>query len=109
MVVVPYPGAGNINPALQIAELLHRHGAYVTFVNKQDYGRGVSVSLRATGAAPLKRLVSFAPGVAGELGVPSVAFWGGSAASLMAHMSIRELKGTTQILHNSITKHEIGI
>ncbi|KAJ1278984.1 hypothetical protein BS78_04G120200 [Paspalum vaginatum] len=35
VVVLPYPEAGNINPALQIAKLLHRHGAYVTFVNTE--------------------------------------------------------------------------
>ncbi|CAL4888505.1 unnamed protein product [Urochloa decumbens] len=35
VVVVPYPGAGNINTALQLAKLLHRHGAYVTFVNTE--------------------------------------------------------------------------
>ena len=37
--VVPYPGAGNINPALQVAKLLHRHGAYVTFVNTEHNHR----------------------------------------------------------------------
>ncbi|TVU32567.1 hypothetical protein EJB05_24300, partial [Eragrostis curvula] len=150
VVVVPYPGAGNINPALQIAKLLHGQGAYVTFVNtehnhrrvqagavrgrrddgfrfeaipdglseadrgKQDYGRSLSVSLTTRGAAPLKGLIerlnrepgvppvtcvlptalmSFALGVARELGVPTtMAFWGGSAASLMAHMRILELE-----------------
>ncbi|WVZ76882.1 hypothetical protein U9M48_024804 [Paspalum notatum var. saurae] len=35
VVVLPYAEAGNINPALQIAKLLHRHGAYVTFVNTE--------------------------------------------------------------------------
>ncbi|TVU32577.1 hypothetical protein EJB05_24311, partial [Eragrostis curvula] len=34
-VVVPYPYSGNINPALQLAQLLHRHGVYVTFVNTE--------------------------------------------------------------------------
>ncbi|CAM0909507.1 unnamed protein product [Alopecurus aequalis] len=34
-VVVPYPGSGNINPALQLAKLLHRHGVYITFVNTE--------------------------------------------------------------------------
>lgn len=33
--VVPYPGSGNINPALQLAKLLHHHGAYVTFVSTE--------------------------------------------------------------------------
>ncbi|CAL4969994.1 unnamed protein product [Urochloa decumbens] len=34
-VVVPYPGAGNINPALQLAKLLHRRGVFITFVNTE--------------------------------------------------------------------------
>ncbi|CAN6325279.1 unnamed protein product [Urochloa humidicola] len=32
VVVVPYPGSGNINPALQLANLLRRHGVFITFV-----------------------------------------------------------------------------
>ncbi|KAL6661828.1 hypothetical protein ACP70R_001212 [Stipagrostis hirtigluma subsp. patula] len=39
VVVVPYPFSGNINPALQVAKLLHRHGAYVTFVNTEHNHR----------------------------------------------------------------------
>jgi len=31
-VVVPYPGSGHINPALQLSKLLHRHGVFITFV-----------------------------------------------------------------------------
>ncbi|KAF8713007.1 hypothetical protein HU200_028797 [Digitaria exilis] len=31
-VVVPYPGSGNINPALQLSKLLRRHGVFITFV-----------------------------------------------------------------------------
>ncbi|PAN05256.1 hypothetical protein PAHAL_1G125400 [Panicum hallii] len=38
-VVVPYPGAGNINPALQLAKLLHGHGVYITFVNTEHNHR----------------------------------------------------------------------
>jgi len=38
-VVLPYPGAGNINPALQLAKLLHRHGVYITFVNTEHNHR----------------------------------------------------------------------
>ncbi|KAM0893713.1 hypothetical protein ACQ4PT_024931 [Festuca glaucescens] len=145
-VVLPYPCSGNINPALQIAKLLHRQGVYVTFVNTehnhrkagaaavrghdgfrfesipdgldeaargvQDYGRGLCISTRLRCAAPLRDLIarlnatpgvpavtcvvpalmSFALGVAGELGIPSMAFWGGSAASLMGHMRLRELQ-----------------
>uniref|UniRef100_A0ACD6ABD2 Uncharacterized protein n=1 Tax=Avena sativa TaxID=4498 RepID=A0ACD6ABD2_AVESA len=34
-VVLPHPGSGNINPALQLAKLLHRHGFYITFVNTE--------------------------------------------------------------------------
>ena len=30
--VVPYPGSGNINPALQLALLLRYHGIFITFV-----------------------------------------------------------------------------
>lgn len=149
--VVPYPGSGNINPALQIARLLHRHGVYVTFVNtehnhrrvqategagavrggegfrfeaipdglseaergKQDYGRSLAVSTSTRCAAPLRDLIvrlnstpgvppvtcvlptmlmSFALGVARELGIPTMSFWTASAASLMTHMRLRELQ-----------------
>jgi hypothetical protein len=38
-VVVPYPASGNINPALHLAKLLHRHGVYVTFVNTEHNHR----------------------------------------------------------------------
>jgi hypothetical protein len=31
--VVSYPAAGNVNPALQLAKLLHHHDTYITFVN----------------------------------------------------------------------------
>ncbi|CAN6251172.1 unnamed protein product [Urochloa humidicola] len=41
VVVVPYPYSGNVNPALQLAELLHRHGAYITFVNTEHNHRVV--------------------------------------------------------------------
>ena len=151
VVVVPYPCSGNINPALQVAKLLHRHGVYVTFVNtehnhrrvqategagavrgregfrfeaipdglsdadrgKQDYGRGLAVSTSTRCAAPLRDLIaqlnatpgvppvtcvlptmlmSFALGVARELGIPTMAFWTASAAALMTHMRLRELE-----------------
>ncbi|NP_001168355.1 cytokinin-O-glucosyltransferase 2 isoform 2 [Zea mays] len=151
VVVVPYPCSGNINPALQIARLLHRHGVYVTFVNtehnhrrvqategagavrggegfrfeaipdglseaergKQDYGRSLAVSTSTRCAAPLRDLIarlngtpgvppvtcvlptmlmSFALGVARELGIPTMSFWTASAASLMTHMRLRELQ-----------------
>ncbi|CAN6231261.1 unnamed protein product [Urochloa humidicola] len=150
-VVVPYPGAGNINPALQLAKLLHRHGVYITFVNtehnhrvvqdvegaaavrgrdgfrfeaipdglseadrgKQDYGQSLLVSTSTRCAAPLRDLilrlngtpgvppvtcvlptglVTFALGVARDLGIPSLVFWCAGAASLQAHMSMRELR-----------------
>ncbi|KAK1644244.1 hypothetical protein QYE76_062049 [Lolium multiflorum] len=145
-VVLPYPYSGTINPALQVAKLLHRRGVYVTFVNTehnhrkagadavrghdgfrfvsipdgldeaaravQDYGRGLCISTRTRCAAPLRDLVarlnatpgvpavtclvpalmSFALDVARELSVPTMAFWGGSAASLMCHMRLPELQ-----------------
>ncbi|KAF8644448.1 hypothetical protein HU200_066466 [Digitaria exilis] len=152
VLVVPYPGAGNINPSLQLAKLLHRHGVYVTFVNtehnhrrvqdtegagavrgrdgfrfeaipdglseadraKQDYGNGLAESITTCGAAHLRTLLerlnggepgvppvtcvlatmlmSFALGVARELGIPTMVFWTTSAASLMADMRLRDLK-----------------
>ncbi|CAL5058848.1 unnamed protein product [Urochloa decumbens] len=152
VVVVPYPGAGNINPALQLAKLLHRHGAYVTFVNtehshrvvqgtegaaavrgrdgfrfeaipdglsdadraKQDYGASLAASIISRCATPFRALVSglnggepgvprvtcvvatllmsFALDVARELGIPTMAFWTTSAASLMADMRLKELE-----------------
>ncbi|CAL5010402.1 unnamed protein product [Urochloa decumbens] len=156
-VVVPYPGSGNINPALQLSKLLRRHGVFVTFVitehnlrrvqaaaaaaeggaavangggegfrietipdgmldadrNAQDYDTGLSKATAHHGAAPLRELVarlrggggvppvtcvlptslmSFALEVARELGVPSMVLWGSSAAALMGHMRLRELK-----------------
>ncbi|KQJ95227.1 7-deoxyloganetin glucosyltransferase [Brachypodium distachyon] len=152
-VVVPYPGSGNINPALQLAKLLHRRGVYITFVNTEhnhrrvqataasvlgreddgfrfeaipdgladadraapDHGSRLSASVSRHCAAPLRDLIarlsggaitgvppvtcvvattlmSFALRVAGELGIPSIMFWGGSAASLMGHMRLRDLR-----------------
>ncbi|RLM80327.1 7-deoxyloganetin glucosyltransferase-like [Panicum miliaceum] len=152
IVDVPCPGSGNINPALQVAKLMHRHGAYVTFVNtehnhrllrategagtvrdreglhfetipdglseadrsKQDYSTGLAASITASYVATFRALVerldgggkpgvpwvivlatmlmSFALDVAREMGVPAVAFWTGSAASLMADMRLRDLR-----------------
>ncbi|CAL4969992.1 unnamed protein product [Urochloa decumbens] len=150
-VVVPYPCAGNINPALQLAKLLHLHGVYITFVNtehnhrvvketegaaavrgregfrfeaipdglsdadrgKQDYGQSLLVSTSTHCAAPLRYLIArlngtpgvppvtcvvptglmtFALGVARDLGIPSMVFWCASAASLMAYMWTPELR-----------------
>ncbi|CAN6243942.1 unnamed protein product [Urochloa humidicola] len=150
-VVVPYPGAGNINPALQLAKLLHRHGVYITFVNtehnhrvvqdvegaaavrgrdgfrfeaipdglseadrgKQDYGQSLLVSTTTRCAAPLRDLIvrlsgtpgvppvtcvvstglmTFALGVARDLGIRIMVFWCAGAASLQAHMNMRELR-----------------
>ncbi|KQJ95230.1 hypothetical protein BRADI_3g15946v3 [Brachypodium distachyon] len=153
-VVVPYPGSGNINPALQLAKLLHRGGVFVTFVNTEHnhrrikasaaaalagrededdgsfrfeaipdglaeadraadaYDLGLSAATSHRCAAPLRELVArlnatagvprvtcllttalmgFALDVARELGVPSMVLWGGSAASLIGHMRLREL------------------
>ncbi|GJM90869.1 hypothetical protein PR202_ga07190 [Eleusine coracana subsp. coracana] len=151
-VVVPYPCSGNVNPALQLAKLLHHHGVYITFVNtehnhrrvqdtegasavrgrdgfrfeaipdglsdadrgKQDYGQSLLVSTSQRCAAPLKDLIlrlnnstpgvppvtcvlptelmSFALGVARELGIPSMAFWCGGVASLMGYLMTPELR-----------------
>ena len=80
---------------------------------KQDYGRGLAVSTSTRCAAPLRDLIaqlnatpgvppvtcvlptmlmSFALGVARELGIPTMAFWTASAAALMTHMRLRELE-----------------
>ncbi|VAI76174.1 unnamed protein product [Triticum turgidum subsp. durum] len=150
-VVVPFPGSGNINPALQLAKLLHRHGVYITFVNTEhnhrvmettegaaavrgsegfqfeaipdglveadrdagDYDLVLSAATSHRCAGPLRELIlrvngragvppvtcvvptalmSFALDVARELAVASMVLWGGSAASLMGHMRLRELK-----------------
>ncbi|XP_051201177.1 7-deoxyloganetin glucosyltransferase-like [Lolium perenne] len=150
-VVVPHPSSGNINPALQLAKLLHRHGFYITFVNTEDNHRrvqategaaavlgrdgfrfeaipdGLVEAHRYTGnydlalsmatsthcAAPLRELLrrlnatpgvppvtcllptslmSFALGVARELGIPTMVLWGCSAAALMGQMRLRELQ-----------------
>ncbi|KAF8713009.1 hypothetical protein HU200_028799 [Digitaria exilis] len=151
-VVIPYPGSGNINPALQLSKLLRRHGVFITFVvtehnlrraeaaaaaaargtegfrietipdgmldadrDAQDYDLGLSMATTHRCAAPLRELVarlrggggdgvppvtcvlptslmSFALEVARELGVPSMVLWGSSAAALMGHMRLRELK-----------------
>ncbi|KAG8044280.1 hypothetical protein GUJ93_ZPchr0130g6521 [Zizania palustris] len=48
-VVVPYPGSGNINPALQLAKLLHGRGVYVTFVNTEHNHRRVVAAEGAAG------------------------------------------------------------
>ncbi|XP_020179691.1 7-deoxyloganetin glucosyltransferase-like [Aegilops tauschii subsp. strangulata] len=150
-VVVPHPSSGNINPALQLAKLLHHHGVYITFVNTEhnhrimeategaaavrghegfrfeaipdglveadrdaeDYDLRLSAATSQRWAEPLRELLlrlngtpavppvtcvlptslmSFALDVARELGVPSMVLWACSAASLMAHMRLRELK-----------------
>jgi hypothetical protein len=51
VVVLPYPRPGHINPALQLAKLLHRHGAYVTFVNTEHNHRRIQ---DAEGAAAVR-------------------------------------------------------
>ncbi|TVU03766.1 hypothetical protein EJB05_50674, partial [Eragrostis curvula] len=50
VVVVPYPNAGNIKPALQLAKLLHRHGVYITFVNTEHNHGRVQAAMRGDGA-----------------------------------------------------------
>ncbi|KAL6900897.1 hypothetical protein ACP4OV_005573 [Aristida adscensionis] len=49
VVVVPYPFPGNVNPALQLAKLLHRHGVYVTFVNTEHNHRCVLAAAAVRG------------------------------------------------------------
>ncbi|XP_066325930.1 7-deoxyloganetin glucosyltransferase-like [Miscanthus floridulus] len=156
VVVVPFPGSGNINPALQLAQALRHHGVFVTFVatehnlrraqqaaatagavsgregfrietipdglvdadrDQQDYDLGLSkATTHGQCTAPLRELVarlrggatpdvppvtcvlptalmSFALEVARELGVPSMVLWTSSAAALMCHMRLRELRG----------------
>ncbi|KAG0532709.1 hypothetical protein BDA96_04G130400 [Sorghum bicolor] len=44
VVVVPYPCAGNVNPALQIAKLLHHQSVYVTFINTEHNHRRVQAT-----------------------------------------------------------------
>lgn len=39
VVVVPHPSLGHVNPALQLARLLHHHGVFVTFVNTEHNQR----------------------------------------------------------------------
>ncbi|RLN04611.1 hypothetical protein C2845_PM13G04590 [Panicum miliaceum] len=164
-VVVPYPGSGNINPALQLAQLLRRHSVFITFVvtehnlrraeaaaevaargregfrvetipdglvdadrDEQDYDLDLSKATTQRCAAPLRELVarlrggapgvppvtsvlptslmSFALEVARELGVPSMVLWGGSAAALMGHTRLRELKERGYLPLKG-SKHEI--
>ncbi|CAO2045446.1 unnamed protein product [Urochloa humidicola] len=80
---------------------------------KQDYGQSLLVSTSTRCAAPMRDLivrlngtpgvppvtcvlptglVTFALGVARDLGIPSMVFWCAGAASLQAHMSMRELR-----------------
>jgi hypothetical protein len=42
--------------------------------------------------------MSFALGVARELGIPTMSFWTASAASLMTHMRLRELQERGYVL-----------
>lgn len=49
VVVVPYPGSGNINPALQLAQVLRHHGVFVTFVVTENNLRRARMA--ATGGA----------------------------------------------------------
>jgi hypothetical protein len=167
-VVVPYPGSGNINPALQLAQLLRRHGVFITFVvtehnlrraeaaaegaargregfrvetipdglvdadrDEQDYDLGLSKATTHRCAAPLRELVarlraggahgvppvtcvlptslmSFTLEVARELGVPSMVLWGSSAAALMGHMRLRELKERGYLPLKG-TRHSLGL
>ncbi|CAL4996953.1 unnamed protein product [Urochloa decumbens] len=49
VVVVPYPGSGNINPALQLSKLLRRHGVFVTFVITEHNLRRVQAATAVSG------------------------------------------------------------
>lgn len=44
-VVVPFPCTGHINPALQLARLLHRRGFHVTFVNTEHNHRRLAQTI----------------------------------------------------------------
>ncbi|RLN04213.1 7-deoxyloganetin glucosyltransferase-like [Panicum miliaceum] len=50
-VVVPYPGSGNINPALQLSKLLRRHGVFITFVVTEHNLHRAQAAAAAEGAA----------------------------------------------------------
>ncbi|CAO2176345.1 unnamed protein product [Urochloa humidicola] len=50
VVVVPYPGSGNINPALQLSKLLHCRGVFITFVVTEHNLRRVQAAAGAEGA-----------------------------------------------------------
>ena len=39
VVVVPHPSLGHVNPALQLAQMLHHHGVFVTFVSTEHKRR----------------------------------------------------------------------
>ena len=82
--------------------------------DEQDYDLGLCKATTHRCAAPLRELVArlrggvpgvapvtcvlptslmnFALEMARELGVPSMVLWGSSAAALMGHMKLRELK-----------------
>ncbi|XP_052165072.1 7-deoxyloganetin glucosyltransferase-like [Oryza glaberrima] len=58
-VVVPYPGSGNINPALQLAKLLHGHGIYITFVNTEHNHRRIVAILKRKKNSLLSKLFRY--------------------------------------------------
>ncbi|CAO2189623.1 unnamed protein product [Urochloa humidicola] len=58
-VVVPYPGSGNINPALQLSKLLRRHGVFITFVVTEHNLRRVQAATSEGGAAVSSGLERF--------------------------------------------------
>jgi hypothetical protein len=39
VVVAPHPSLGHVNPALQLAQMLHHHGVFVTFVSTEHNHR----------------------------------------------------------------------
>jgi UDP:flavonoid glycosyltransferase YjiC (YdhE family) len=50
VVVVPFPGSGNINPALQLAQALRHHGVFVTFVATEHNLRRAQQAAATAGA-----------------------------------------------------------
>nr|CAB3503534.1 unnamed protein product [Digitaria exilis] len=58
VVVVPHPSLGHVNPALQLAQALHRHGIFITFVitehNHRSAAGGVVASSHRDGSSSFR-------------------------------------------------------
>nr|CAB3480332.1 unnamed protein product [Digitaria exilis] len=61
VVVVPHPSLGHVNPALQLAQALHRHGVFITFVITEHNHR--SAQAAAAGVASSFRLETLPDGL----------------------------------------------